>query len=97
MLPGAAGVAICALLVFGAVYTETTTVPGLEVTDMQPTPPPPSRDPAFALNQSDPSAMPVAFTNASQVIGLSGSLFDQARITPRPVYGSSPLIPFAPN
>ncbi len=98
MLPGAIGVAICALLVFGAVYTETTTsAPGPVFTDMQPTPP--AHDPVFALsqNQGEPRLVPVAFSNTNQVIGLSGSLFDQVRIAPQPALNSNPLIPFGPN
>src|SRR6266576_2160020 len=77
MLPGAVGVAICALLVFGAVYTDTApSAAGPVFTDMQPTPP--AHDPVFALNQNqgEPRAVPVAFTNTNPVIRLGGgSLF----------------------
>jgi len=82
MLPGAVGVAICALLVFGAVYTDTApSAPGPVFTEMQPTPP--AHDPVFALNQNqgEPRPVPVAFTSTNPVIQLGGSLFDQIRLS----------------
>ena len=80
MLPGAVGVAFCALLVFGAVYTETTTSAlGPEFIQSQPAAT--AHDPIFALNQSS-SPIPTAFTNANVVIGVGNSLFDQIPLPP---------------
>ena len=77
-------IAICAVLVFGAVYTDTApSAPGPVFTDMQPTPP--AHDAVFALNhnQGEPRAVPVAFTNTNPVIRLGGgSLFDQIPLPP---------------
>lgn len=97
MLPGAVGLAICALLVLGAVYTDTApSAPGPAYTDMQFTPP--AHDPVIALNQNpgEPRAVPVAFPSTNPVIRLGGSLFDH-RVTPVPALDNNPLIPFGPN
>ena len=84
MLPGAIGVAICAALVFGAVYTDTApSAPGPVFTDMQPTPP--AQDAVFALNQNqgEPRSVSAAFTSTNPVIRLrGGSLFDQIPLPP---------------
>ena len=77
MLPGAVGVAFCALLVFGAVYTETSTsAPG---PDMIAQPAPMAQDLISSLNANPggPRSVPVAFSNTTPVIRLDGSLFDQ--------------------
>src|SRR5436190_24186367 len=61
MLPGAVGVAICALLVFGAVYTDTApSAPGAVFTDLQPAPQ--AHDPILARNQGEPRPVPAAVT-----------------------------------
>ena len=77
MLPGAVGVAFCALLVFGAVYTETSTsAPGPDIIAQ---PAPMAQDLISSLNQNatQPRSVPVAFSNTTPVIQLDGSLFDQ--------------------
>ena len=84
MLPGAVGVAICAVLVFGVVYTETApSAPGPEFIQAQPAPL--AHDPIFALNQSqgEPRPVPAAFASTNPVIRLGGgSLFDQIPLPP---------------
>jgi len=79
MLPGAVGVAFCALLVFGAVYTETSTsAPGPDII-AQPAPVP--QDLISSLNPN-PRSVPVAFSNTTPVLRLNGSLFDQIPLPP---------------
>ena len=81
MLPGAIGVAICAVLVFGAVLTDPApNLPGSEFIQAQP-----AHDPIFALSQSqgEPRSLPAAFTSTNPVIRLDGgSLFDQIPLPP---------------
>ena len=82
MLPGAVGVAFCALLVFGAVYTETSTsAPGPDIIAQ---PAPMAQDLISSLNQNQGGSrsVPVAFTNTTPVIRLDGSLFDQFPLPP---------------
>ena len=84
MLPGAIGVAICAVLVFGAVLTEPApNLPGSEFIQAQPAAP--AHDPIFALSQSqgEPRSLPAAFTSTNPVIRLGGGLlFDQVPLPP---------------
>jgi hypothetical protein len=84
MLPGAIGVAICTVLVFGVVVTETTTsAPGTEFIQAQPASS--AHDSIFAWNQNqgESRTVPVAFTNTNPVIRVGGgSLFDQIPLPP---------------
>jgi len=88
MLPGAVGVAICALLVIGAISTDSPTNP-LEpiVADTDPARFAP--EPFVAVNQGEAHA--VAFTSTNPVIQLGGgSLFDQIRLSRPPALVSRP-------
>ena len=90
MLPGAIGVALCALLVFVAVGTGKPDDPsGSIVTVMQPSP----VAPIFTVSEDQ-------VTSTNPVIQLgSGSLFDQIRLSQQPqrALDSNPLIPFRGN
>jgi len=91
MLPGAIGVAICAVLVFGAVYTEKMdSASGSMFTGTQPAPSAPA--PIFALNQDQAEGRAMAFASTNPVIQLGGgSLFDQIRLSSPPTLVSRPL------
>ena len=90
MLPGAVGVAICALLVIGAISTDSPTSPlGSIVADTDPARFAP--EPFVAVDQNQGEAHAVAFTSTNPVIQLGGgSLFDQIRLSRPPALVSRP-------
>jgi hypothetical protein len=87
MLPGAIGVALCALLVFVAVYTDSPS--GSIVTGTQPASSAPA--PIFALSQDPVEGRAMAFASTNPVIQLGGSLFDQIRLSSPPTLVSRPF------
>jgi hypothetical protein len=97
MLPGSIGVAICALLVFGAIYSDNPpNAPGSIFADTDPRQFAP--EPAFAVDQNQGEVHATVFTSTNPVIQVGDSLFDQVRLPMvQPTAGPNPLIPFGHN
>lgn len=94
MLPGAIGVALCALLVLVAIG-DSGSVPAFPNMITAPS----VAAPIFAVNQDQVESHAAAFTSTNPVIQLRGdSLFDQFRLPESDrVRGGTPLIPFRGN
>jgi hypothetical protein len=95
MLPATVGVAMCALLVVGALSTDHASGPAPSIiTDLQPASS--ALAPIIAANQDPAEAPALPFTSTKPIIP-GGSLFDQIRLSSQPVMGTNSLIPFDSN